>query len=85
MTAIGSNTQDILGLGLNLGPESFEFAQNCVENSYFEGHRVLPRPWHKAPPALHLGKNVLYILEPGPEKASKTGICNLTVSCGYVS
>jgi len=83
--AIAPRTKDILGLGLDLGPEIFEYAQMCVENPYIGRHGALPRPWHKVSPALRIGQNALCILEAGSETASKTGIHNVPISHRYVS
>jgi len=71
--------KDILGLGLDLGPEIFEYAQIGGEPSHIGRRSVLPRPWHKVPPALRVGQNALCILETRPEKAPKTGTHNLIV------
>ena len=79
--AITPETRDILGLGLDLRPEVFEYAQNCVYDPIFGTTGTLPRPWHRGSPALRIGQNVLCILEAGPGTASKTGIRNLPVSC----
>ena len=81
--AFASQTEDILGLGLDLGPDLFEFAQECVKVPYFDD--ALPRAWHKSFPALRIGHNALCILEARPEEASRTGICNLTDLCDHVS
>jgi len=83
--AIASRTKDVLGLGLDLRPEIFEYAQMCVENPNSEGRGVFPRSWHKFPPALRVGANALCVLEAGLEKATNTGICNLPVSYNYIS
>jgi len=71
--------KDILGLGLDLRPDIFEYTQIVVENPHIRRHGVLPRPWHKVPPALRVGQNALCILEARPEEAPKTGIRNFTV------
>jgi len=83
--AITPQTRNILGLGLDLGPEVFEYAQICVEDPFFDTTGTMPRPWHRVSPALRIGQNVLCILEAGPETASKTGIRNLPVSFSHAS
>jgi len=83
--SISSHTKDILGIGLDLGPELFEYAQMCVGDPRIGSHCVLPRSWHKVPPALRVGRNALYILEAGLEKATKTGICNRPFARSHVS
>ena len=81
-----SETEEILGLGLDLGPEWFEYVQMCVQYPYYGRHGALPRPWHKSFPALRVGQNALCILEAGPaEASSKTGIRNSTFSGGHIS
>jgi len=77
--AITPQTRNILGIGLDLGPEVFEYAQICVGDPFPGKNGTLPRPWHKVPPALRVGQNALCILEAGPEEAPKTGIRNPTV------
>jgi len=78
--AIVPQTKDVLGFGLDLGPEIFEYAQMCLNRPV-----ALPRPWHKVSPALRMGQNALCILEARPGRPSKTGIHNLTVPCRHVS
>ena len=82
---ISSHTKDILGIGLDLGPEFFEYAQMCVDDPRIRGRVVLPRSWHKVPPALRVGRNALCMLEAGLGKATKTGIRNRPFSSSHVS
>ena len=76
-----SQTKDILGLGLDLGPEIFDYAKMCMGDPC-NGRQ---RPWYKTFPALRIGRNVLCILEDAPGTASKTGIYNRPAVCNYAS
>jgi hypothetical protein len=66
--------EDVLGLGLDLEPEIFDFVKGTVEATAYIPEDDFPLPWFKDAPALRIGTAVLCILERTPERKSKTGI-----------
>jgi hypothetical protein len=69
--------KDILGLGLDLGPEIFDYATCNLEAIANDRH--LPRPWFKDCPALLIGNNILSFLETAPGKAPQTGMHSIQI------
>jgi hypothetical protein len=70
-----SQVEDILGLGLDLEPEIFDFVKSRVEAKDMGLHDGnFPMPWFRDCPALSVGHHVLCILETTPMRKSKTGI-----------
>jgi hypothetical protein len=70
--------EDILGLGLDLGPEIFDYATCNVKDQAY-GTRLLPRPWFKDCPALLIGDDILSFLEAAPGKAPRTGMHSIQI------
>ncbi|CAN9234975.1 unnamed protein product [Alternaria alternata] len=66
-------TEDVLGLGLDLEPEVFDYVKSTVEPSEYIPKDEFPLPWFRDAPALRIGSNVLCILEKTSERKSKTG------------
>jgi hypothetical protein len=75
-----SMMQDILGLGLDLEPEIFDYVNSTIEATKYLSERAFPLPWVKDAPALRIGGDALCILEKAPERKSKTGTCEDTTS-----
>jgi hypothetical protein len=83
---IAANTQgecspwqkDILGFGLDLGPEIFDYATCNFRHDAFS-IQPLPRPWFKDCPALLIGDNILSFLEATPGKAPQTGMHSIQI------
>ena len=65
--------EDILGLGLDLEPEIFDYAKSTVWPTGYVRQDEYPLAWFRDAPALRIGSNVLCILETTPERKSKTG------------
>ncbi|KAH8635903.1 hypothetical protein IG631_07737 [Alternaria alternata] len=65
--------EDVLGLGLDLEPEIFDYVKSTVEDISYMPPVEFPLPWFKDAPALRIGSDVLCILERKPERRSKTG------------
>jgi hypothetical protein len=72
--------EDILGLGLDLEPEIFDYAKSTVGPTEYIRKDEFPLPWFRDAPALRIGSNVLCILEKTPERRSKTGTREDTTS-----
>jgi hypothetical protein len=72
--------RDVLGLGLDLEPEIFDYIDSTVENSEYQWENDSALPWVKDIPALRIGSDVLCILEKAPERKSKTGTHEDTTS-----
>jgi hypothetical protein len=70
--------QDILGLGLDLGPEIFDYA-TCGFDYHTHGVQLLPRPWYKDCPALLIGENILSFLKTTLGKAPRTGMHSIQI------
>ncbi|CAN9142871.1 unnamed protein product [Alternaria sp. RS040] len=75
-----SMTEDVLGLGLDLEPEIFDYVQSTVDFRENMSAGDFPLPWVKDAPALRIGSDVLCILEKVPERKSKTGTHEDTTS-----
>ena len=73
-------TEDVLGLGLDLEPEIFDYVKSTVEPSEYIPKDEFPLPWLRDAPALRIGSNVLCILEKTSERKSKTGTREDTTS-----
>jgi hypothetical protein len=73
-------TEDVLGLGLDLEPEVFDYVKSTVEPSEYIPKDEFPLPWFRDAPALRIGSNVLCILEKTSERKSKTGTREDTTS-----
>jgi hypothetical protein len=65
--------QDILGLGLDLEPEIFDYITSTADITGEIPEYEFPLPWFKDAPALRIGSDVLCILKNTPERRSKTG------------
>jgi hypothetical protein len=65
--------EDVLGLGLDLEPEIFDYAKSTVWPTGYVRQDEYPLAWFRDAPALRIGSNVLCILETTPERKSKTG------------
>ena len=80
-----SRMEDILGLGLDLGPATFDYTKTCLKQAFFANENDFPRPWYKDCPALQIGESVLCILEAVPEEARKTGMVYGPSPCKLIS
>lgn len=65
--------ENVLGLGLDMEPEIFDYVNSTTEIPGYLSERRFPLPWVKDAPALRIGSDVLCILEKIPERRSKTG------------
>lgn len=72
--------EDVLGLGLDLEPEIFDYVKGTVEATEDISEGEFPLPWCRDAPALRIGSDVLHILEKIPERKSKTGTRKDTTS-----
>jgi hypothetical protein len=73
-----SRTKDILGLGLDLEPEVFDYVESRADYTKLSPKDRLPLPWFRDCPALRIGEHVLCILEATLGRTSETGICEDT-------
>ncbi|CAN9404564.1 unnamed protein product [Alternaria alternata] len=65
--------EDVLGLGLDLEPEIFDYVKSTREITRYMSEDEFPLAWFKDAPALRIGSGVLCILDKAPERKSKTG------------
>ena len=73
-------TEDVLGLGLDLEPEIFDYVKSTLMLSRYVRQNDFPLPWFKDALALRIGSDVLCILEKTPERRCKTGTREYTPS-----
>ncbi|KAB2109628.1 hypothetical protein CUC08_Gglean010459 [Alternaria sp. MG1] len=72
--------EDVLGLGLDLEPEIFDYIKSTGEFTGYRQENEFPLPWFKDAPALRIGGDVLCMLENTPERTSRTGTHEDTTS-----
>jgi len=72
--------EDVLGLGLDLQPEIFDYIKSTRDFTGYTREDEFPLPWFKYAPALRIGGDVLCILENTPERTSRTGTHEDTTS-----
>lgn len=72
--------EDILGLGLDLEPDIFDYVKSTLMLSRYVRQNDFPLPWFKDALALRIGSDVLCILEKTPERRCKTGTREYTPS-----
>lgn len=65
--------EDVLGLGLDLEPEIFDYVKSTSVVARYIPEDEFPLPWFKDTPALRIGSDMLCMLEKTPERKSKTG------------
>jgi hypothetical protein len=65
--------QTVLGLGLDLEPEIFDYVLSTLKVPKSMPANMFPLPWVKDAPALRIGSDVLCILGNTPKRTSKTG------------
>jgi hypothetical protein len=72
--------EDVLGLGLDLEPEIFDYVKSTPVVARYIPDDEFPLPWFKDAPALRIGSDILCMLEKTPERKSKTGTREDTTS-----
>ncbi|RYO65534.1 hypothetical protein AA0116_g2903 [Alternaria tenuissima] len=75
--------EDVLGLGLDLEPEIFDYMKSTVAFQRYTRQENFPLPWFRDAPALRIGSDVLCILDKAPERRSKTAIIFLREDSGF--